>query len=86
MLCNIFDCCFAFALTIPGHRLASQTPMNWPLLCQVCAANRERARVADARTLVFEVATPSSTQLIVSTLTAEGGGGGGEDREASVGE
>jgi hypothetical protein len=52
--------------------------------CQVRAAKRERAHVAEAWMLVFKVATPSSTQPTVSTLTAEGGGGGREEREDSV--
>jgi hypothetical protein len=52
----------------------------------VRAANRERSHEAEAPMLAFEVATPSSTQLTVSTLTTEGGGGGGEEREDSVGE
>jgi hypothetical protein len=34
---------------------------------------------------VFEVATPSSTQPTVSTLTTDRGGGGGQERENSVG-
>jgi hypothetical protein len=52
----------------------------------VHVANRERARAAEVQTLMFEVATPSSTQPTVSTLIAEGRGGGGEEREDSVGE
>jgi hypothetical protein len=60
--------------------------MNQTLPCQVRAANRERAHEAKALTLAFEVATPSSTQPTVSTLTTEGGGGGKEEREDSVGE
>jgi hypothetical protein len=60
--------------------------MNQTLPCQVRAANRERAHEAEAPTLAFEGATPSSTQPTVSTLTTEGGGGGGEEREDSVGE
>jgi hypothetical protein len=51
----------------------------------VRAANRERAHEAEAPTLAFEVATPSSTQSTVSTFTAEGGGGGGQEREDGVG-
>ncbi len=50
------------------------------------AANRERAHEAEALTLAFEVATPSSTQPTVSTLTTEEGGGGGQEREDGVGE
>ncbi len=53
--------------------------MNQALPCQVRAANRQRAHEAEAPTLVFEVATPSSTQPTVSTLTTEGGGGGEEE-------
>ncbi len=75
-----------FALTIAVLSSASQTPINWTLPCQVCAANRERAHEAEAPMLVFEVATPSSTQPTVSTLTTEGGGGGGQERQDSVGE
>jgi hypothetical protein len=75
-----------FALTIAGHSPASQTPMNQTLSCQMRAANRERAHEAEAPTLAFEVATTSSTQPTVSTLTTEGRGGGGEEREDSVGE
>ncbi len=60
--------------------------MNQALPCQVHAANRERAHEAEALMLAFEVATPSSTQPTVSTLTTEGGGGGGEEREDGVGE
>jgi hypothetical protein len=60
--------------------------MNQTLPCQVRAANRERAHEAEASRLVFEVATPSSTQPTVSTFTTEGGGGGGEEREDSVGD
>jgi hypothetical protein len=52
----------------------------------VRAANRERTHEAEALTLAFEVATPSSTQPTVSTLTTEEGGGGGEEREDGVGE
>ena len=63
---------------------ASQTPMNQVLPCQVPAANRQRAHEAEAPTLAFEVATPSSTQPTVSTLTTEGGGGGEEEREDGV--
>ncbi len=50
------------------------------------AANRERAHEAEVLTLAFEVATPSSTQPTVYTVTTEGGGGGGEEREDGVGE
>ncbi len=53
---------------------------------QTRAANRERAHEAEAPTLAFEVATPSSTQPTVSTLTTEGGGGDGQEREDGVGE
>jgi hypothetical protein len=60
--------------------------MKQALPHQVCAANRERAHEAEAPTLAFEVATPSSTQSTVSTLTTEGGGGGGEEREDGIGE
>jgi hypothetical protein len=60
--------------------------MNQTLSCQVHAANRERAQEAEALTLAFEVATPSSTQPTVSTLTTEGGGGGGQERVDGVGE
>ncbi len=45
------------------------------------AANRQRPHEAEVPTLAFEVATPSSTQPTVSTLTTEGGGGGEEERE-----
>ncbi len=48
------------------------------------AANRQRAHEAEALVLVFEVATPSSAQPTVSTLTTEGGGGGEEEREDGV--
>jgi hypothetical protein len=58
--------------------------MNKALLYQVCAANRKRAHEAQAPTLALEVATPSSTQPIVSTLNTEGGGGGGQEREDGV--
>jgi hypothetical protein len=60
--------------------------MNQALPCQVRAANRERAHEAEALMLASEVATPSSTQPTVSTLTAEEGGGGGKEREDGVGE
>ncbi len=50
------------------------------------AANRERAQEAEMPTLAFEVATPSSTQPTVSTLTTDGGGGDGQEREDGVGE
>jgi hypothetical protein len=50
------------------------------------AANRERAHEAEALTLAFEVAAPSSTQPTVSTLTTEGGGESGQERVDSVGE
>jgi hypothetical protein len=50
----------------------------------VRAANRQRAQEAEASTLVFEVATPSSTQPTVSTPTTEVGGGGAEEREDGV--
>jgi hypothetical protein len=52
--------------------------MNQPLSCQVRAANRERAQEAEALMLAFEVATPSSTQPTVSTLTTDGGEGDGQ--------
>ena len=58
--------------------------MNQALPCQVRAANRQRAHEAEAPMLAFEVATPSSTQPTVSTLTTEGGGGGEEEREDGV--
>jgi hypothetical protein len=57
--------------------------MNQTLPRQVPAANRERAHEAEAPTLAFEVATPSSTQPTVSTLTTEGRGGG-DKREKMV--
>jgi hypothetical protein len=60
--------------------------MNQALCCQVRAANWERAYEAEALSLAFEVATPSSTQPTVSTLTTEKGGGGGQERENGVGE
>ncbi len=81
-----FDSHSAFALTMAVLSPALQTPMNQTLPCQVHAANRERAHEAEVPTLAFEVATPSSTQPTVSTLTTEGGGGGGQEREDSVGE
>jgi hypothetical protein len=83
---TIFDCCFAFALTIAVLSPASQALMNQTLPHQVHAANRERAHEAEIPMLAFEVATPSSTQPTVSTLTTEGGRGGGQEREDSVGE
>ena len=52
--------------------------MNQALPSQVHASNRQRAHEAEVPMLAFEVATPSSTQPKVSTLTTEGGGGGGE--------
>jgi hypothetical protein len=58
--------------------------MNQTLSCQVHVANRERAHEAEAPMLAFEVATPSSTQPTVSTLTTEGGGGDGQEREDGV--
>ncbi len=58
--------------------------MNQALPRQVRAANRQRAHEAEALMLAFEVATPSSAQPTVSTLTTEGGGGGEEEREDSV--
>jgi hypothetical protein len=58
--------------------------MNQASPCQVRAANRQRAHEAEAPTLAFEVATPSSTQPTVSTLTTEEGGGGEEEREDGV--
>jgi hypothetical protein len=58
--------------------------MNQASPCQVRAANRQRAHEAEVPTLVFEVATPPSTQPIISTLTTEGGGGGEEEREKMV--
>ncbi len=60
--------------------------MNQTSPHQVRAANRERAHEVEAPTLAFEVATPSSTQPTVSTLTTEGGGGGGQEREDREGE
>jgi hypothetical protein len=60
--------------------------MNQTLPCQVRAANRERAHETEVLMLAFQVATSSSTQLTVSTLTNEGGGGGGQERKDSVGE
>jgi hypothetical protein len=60
--------------------------MNQTLPCQVRAANRGRAHEAEVPTLVFEVATPSSTQPTISTLTTEGGEGGEQEREDGVGE
>jgi hypothetical protein len=81
-----FDFCFTFALTIAVLSPASQTPINQALPHQVRAANRERVHEAEAPTLAFEVATPSSTQPTVTTLTTEGGGGGGQEREDGVGE
>jgi hypothetical protein len=69
------------ALTIAVLRPASQTPMNQALPCQVRAAKRQKAQEAEAPMLAFEVATPSSTQPTVSTLTTEVGGGGEEERE-----
>jgi hypothetical protein len=58
--------------------------MNQALPCQMSAANRQRAHEAEAPMLAFEVATPSSTQPTVSTLTTEGGGGGDKEREDGV--
>jgi hypothetical protein len=58
--------------------------MNQALPRQVGAANRQREHEAEAPMLAFEVATPSSTQPTVSTLTTEGGGGGEEEREDGV--
>ncbi len=60
--------------------------MNQTLPCQVHAANRERAHEAEALMLALEVATPSSTQPTISTLTTEGGGGGGQEWEDGIGE
>jgi hypothetical protein len=79
-----FDCHFAFALTVAVLSPASQTPMNQALPRQIRAVNRQRAHEAEAPTLAFEVATPSSTEPTVSTLTTEGGGGGEEEREDGV--
>jgi hypothetical protein len=58
--------------------------MNQALPCQIRAANRQRAHEAEVLMLAFEVATPSSTEPTVSTLTTEGGGGGEEEREDGV--
>jgi hypothetical protein len=58
--------------------------MNQALPCQICAANRQRAHEAEALMLAFKVATPSSTEPTVSTLTTEGEGGGEEEREDGV--
>jgi hypothetical protein len=58
--------------------------MNQALPCQIRAANRQRAHEAEAPKLAFDVATPSSTEPTVSTLTIEGGGGGEEKREDGV--
>jgi hypothetical protein len=52
----------------------------------VRAATRERAHEAEVPTLAIEVATPSSAQPTVSTLTTEGGRGDGQEREDGVGE
>jgi hypothetical protein len=79
-----FYCCFAFALTVAVLSPASQTPVNQALPCQIRAANRQRAHEAEAPTLVFEVATPSSTEPTVSTLTTEEGGEGEEERDDGV--
>ena len=79
-----FDCHFAFAQTVAVLSPASQTPMNQALPPQIPAANRQRAHEAEAPTLAFEVATPSSAEPTVSTLTTEGGGGGEEEKEDGV--
>jgi hypothetical protein len=80
------DYCFAFTLTVAVLSPASQTPINQASPCQIRAANRQRAHEAEAPTLAFEVATPSSTEPTVSTLTTEGEGGGEEEREDGVSE
>jgi hypothetical protein len=49
--------------------------MNQASPCQIHAASRQRAHEAEALMMAFEVATPSSTEPTVSTLTTEGGGG-----------
>jgi hypothetical protein len=58
--------------------------MNQASPCYIRAANRQRAHEAEAPTLAFEVATPSSAEPTVSTLTTEGGGGDEEEREDGV--
>jgi hypothetical protein len=55
--------------------------MNQTSSLQVRAANRERAHEAEVPMLTFKVATPSSTQPTVSTLTTEGGGGNGQEEK-----
>jgi hypothetical protein len=55
--------------------------MNQASPCQLHAINRQRAQEAEVPMLAFEVATPSSTEPTVSTLTTEVGRGGEEERE-----
>jgi hypothetical protein len=87
MSCNTI---FWLLLCLRSHNCCSQPCITNPngsdcCLPGACSKQGEGTWSRSANAGV-EVATPSSTQPTVSTLTTEGGGGGGQEREDGVGE